>query len=219
MKITKIEKQIKKNILPIFQKHKSKKLVLCVTGPMAAGKNFVCTSFENLKEIKFISIDLDKEVHKIINDKTKELIEAFQESAKEKNISLLGSDNFINRKALGALLFSNPKLLKKQEEIIYPALTKNVNQFIQEYNQKNNEHENSISKGIIINATVLFKIPELLNECDFIVYVHANKIKRFFRIKKRDKLKCFQIFKRFTAQKNIFGQYKKTGKQIILIKN
>ena len=78
--------------------------------------------------------------------------------------------------------------------------------------------ENS-SSNLIINATVLYKIPELMALCDSIVFVTAPKILRFIRAKKRDKMSMSRILQRFKAQKNLLNEYKKSGKKIMVIHN
>ena len=71
----------------------------------------------------------------------------------------------------------------------------------------------------IINATVLFKTPELLNMCEYVLFVKAGLIKRIIRARKRDHLPYKQIFKRFYAQRNLLKDYKKTGTSIRIVRN
>lgn len=205
----KIVKQIEKLVLPEIT---SKKPVFCITGPMASGKNFICEKFEQLG---FVSVDLDKEVHKVLEEKKAEVFEAFEETAESLGLKIRTEDDKLDRRALGALLFSDSNLLKKHEQIIYPALTENVKTFVKDIN---NLKENR-PKGIILNATVLYKTPELMNKCDFIVYIQANWIRRFNRARKRDHMNEMQIMQRFTAQKWLLEKYQATGKKIIVIKN
>lgn len=205
----KIVKQIEKLVLPEIT---SKKPVFCITGPMASGKNFICEKFEQLG---FVSVDLDKEVHKVLEEKKAEVFEAFEETAESMGLKIRTEDDKLDRRALGALLFSDSNLLKKHEQIIYPALTENVKAFVKDIN---NLKENR-PKGIILNATVLYKTPELMNKCDFIVYIQANWIRRFNRARKRDHMNEMQIMQRFTAQKWLLEKYQATGKKIIVIKN
>ena len=104
-------------------------------------------------------------------------------------------------------MFQKPELLKKQEEIVYPVITKMIEDFI-------SSHEKTV-----INATVLYKTPEFLSKCQLILYVQAPFIKRFFRVKNRDKLPSSQILRRFSAQKNMLSSYKKAGIKILIINN
>ena len=76
------------------------------------------------------------------------------------------------------------------------------------------EHEKTI-----INATVLYKTPELLNKCEKIIFVTAPFMIRLRRARRRDHLSYRQIFRRFRAQKNLLQEYQKSGIPIEIIKN
>lgn len=170
------------------------RLILAVTGSMAAGKNYV----SNLLEKKgFLAIDADKCVHQAIEEAKNQILEAFLPIAKEKNIQIQNPDGTINRKNLGSILFSDEKLLQKQESIVHPKVNEIFNRFIDENPEKN----------IVLNATVLYKTP-VINRCDAIIFVKAPIITRFFRTKRRDNLPSREIFKRFASQFKIFAKYK-----------
>ena len=170
------------------------RLILAVTGSMAAGKNYV----SNLLEKKgFLAIDADKCVHQAIEEAKNQILEAFLPIAKEKNIQIQNPEGTINRKNLGSILFSDEKLLQKQESIVHPKVNEIFNRFIDENPEKN----------IVLNATVLYKTP-VINRCDAIIFVKAPIITRFFRTKRRDNLPSREIFKRFASQFKIFAKYK-----------
>ena len=170
------------------------RLILAVTGSMAAGKNYV----SNLLEKKgFLAIDADKCVHQAIEEAKNQILEAFLPIAKEKNIQIQNPEGTINRKNLGSILFSDEKLLEKQESIVHPKVNEIFNRFIDENPEKN----------IVLNATVLYKTP-VIKRCDAIIFVKAPIITRFFRTKRRDKLPSREIFKRFASQFKIFAKYK-----------
>ena len=175
--------------------------VICITGQMAAGKNYVCSLFE--KE-GFVSLDLDKTAHEAISLCTPQILSAFGDEANARGISLLNEDVSLNRRALGRIVFSSPELLAKQEGIVYPKIIELTNQYIV---------ENS-GKSVILNATVLFKTPELLAKCEKILFVKANPLKRLLRAKKRDNLPLRQILARFKSQKNLFSEYKKAASKL-----
>ncbi len=182
-------------------------MTICVTGKMASGKNYICSKFE---KDGWKSIDADLLVHDAIKNQSQKIYDTFKDYAKEKNINLLENNPTeltINRKSLGQLLFSNPELLKKQEEIVYPEITKIIKNII----QKNDK--------TIINATVLYKTPELLQMCEKIYFVKAPFLTRLIRAKKRDNLPIVQILKRFYSQKNLLKEYKKFSVPITIIKN
>ena len=182
-----------------------KRLILAVTGSMAAGKNYV----SNLLEKKgFLAIDADKCVHQAIEEAKNQILEAFLPIAKEKNIQIQNPDGTINRKNLGSILFSDEKLLQKQESIVHPKVNEIFNRFIDENPEKN----------IVLNATVLYKTP-VIKRCDAIIFVKAPIITRFFRAKRRDNLPSREIFKRFASQFKIFAKYKFLKSDIYIIWN
>ncbi len=202
--VKEIEKSSHNHSVNSFANLLDGKKLICICGKMASGKNYVCSILEKLG---WSCVDADLLVHQAINQSTEKIIAEFSDEAARNNITITNTDGTINRKALGQLLFKNPDLLKKQENIVYPVIIKMIEDFI-------STHEKTA-----INATVLYKTPELLSKCELILYVQAPFIKRFFRVKKRDKLPSKQIFRRFSAQKNILSAYKKAGIQIIVINN
>lgn len=182
-----------------------KRLILAVTGSMAAGKNYVSSLLEKRG---FLAIDADKCVHQAIEEAKDQILEAFLPIAKEKNIQIQNPEGTINRKNLGSILFSDEKLLQKQESIVHPKVNEIFNRFIDENPEKN----------IVLNATVLYKTP-VINRCDAIIFVKAPIITRFFRAKRRDNLPSREIFKRFASQFKIFAKYKFLKSDIYIIWN
>ena len=151
---------------PIIKDLFDKTNTICVTGKMASGKNFVCSELE---KIGWTSVDADCLVHKAIDNSTEEIVKTFLPYTTQAKLQILNNDNKIDRKALGKLLFENPQLLKKQEELIYPKVIQMTEDFILQ------------NKKAIINATVLYKIPHLLQRCQTIIYVKAPLLKRIRR--------------------------------------
>ena len=170
------------------------RMILAVTGSMAAGKNYVSSLLEKRG---FLAFDADKLVHKAIEEVKNQILEAFSKIATEKEIQIQNPDGTINRKNLGIILFSDKNLLAKQESIIHPKINEILNRYIDENPDKN----------IVLNATVLYKTP-VVNRCDAIIFVKAPIITRFFRAKRRDNLPSKEIFKRFASQFKIFAKYK-----------
>lgn len=185
-------------------------MILCVTGPMAAGKNAVCRILE---ERGFIALDADRQVHGAIEKAAPEIIKTFSKEANAQNITLTDKNERINRRELGRLLFTSKDLLAKQERIVYPVIIEETKRFIQKQQEQKKEAD------IILNATVLYKTPELLRLCKYIIYVDAPKITRIVRALKRDRMPLRQILSRFATQKGLFSEYKKTGVPIIKITN
>ena len=168
---------------------------------MASGKNYICSLLE---KDGFVSIDLDETAHTAISLCTKEILSAFSSEAQKRGISLTNSAGSLNRRALGEIVFSDKALLARQEAIVYPKIIELTNQFIEENREK----------SVILNATVLFKTPELLSQCEKILFVTAGFFTRLRRAKKRDGLPLGQILARFKNQKNLLAEYKSAAKKI-----
>ena len=180
-------------------------MIIGLTGPMASGKNLAA---KILEKSGCVSVDADILAHQAIEKAKDKIILTFETEAKEKNISILKDDESINRRELAKIVFSSKENLKKQESIIHPI----VNEMMEDFIQNNSE------KTVILNATVLYKTP-IIKKCDAIIFISSPWILRFFRTKKRDKIKNIQIFKRFLAQFNIFAKYKNLNADIYKVRN
>lgn len=201
-------------------------MVICVAGPIAAGKNFVCSILE---ERGFFSLDADQEIHKIIGEKQAEILSRFSQSAAARGINLRAADGSLDRRALGKLLFKDRTLLAEQEKILYPEFVARVQALIDE-NQKAWVNQNAgggnfglgidrgptgieskpkTAGGLAINAALLYKTPSLLHQCKKIIYVDAPLLVRAWRIRRRDRLPFAQIMRRIKSQKGLFKEYER----------
>lgn len=190
-----------------YQKNLENCHLICVTGKMASGKNYICSKFE--KE-GWVSLDADIYVHKAIDIAQDKILDTFGPYAEKQNIKLKrDSDGKIDRQALGKLLFSMPSLLEIQENIVYAIITEQIKEYI----------ESNRNKKIIINATLLYKTPELMNLCEKIIYVKAPFFTRLKRAHARDNLSYIEILKRLKKQTGLLHHYKKTGIKIIILDN
>lgn len=178
--------------------------LICITGKMASGKNYVCSQFEKKG---WFSVDADVLVHQAIDKSSQLILNTFNEIARAQNINLLDGNGKINRRELGKILFSSSELLEKQEKIVYPVITEMVRQIILEHDK------------VILNATVLFKTPDLLKMCEAVVFVQSNTIKRLLRARHRDFLPYKQILRRFKTQKGLLQEYKKFEIPIFIVNN
>lgn len=181
-------------------------MILCVAGKMASGKN---QASRFLEKHNCVSIDADTIAHRAMKKKETEILKTFLPFARSKKIDLIKNDNTIDRRALGKLLFSNKKLLQMQENILYPEIEKLMFEFIFENKNAN----------IVLNATLLYKTPRLMNLCEKIIYIDCPVLLRFIRAKKRDALSSIEICKRFATQVFLEREYKKTKIPMIKIHN
>ena len=180
-------------------------MIIGLTGPMASGKNLACSLLE---KVGCVSVDADILAHEAIEKAKNEILRTFEQEAKSNQISLLREDGSINRRELAKIVFASKENLKKQESIIHPM----VNSMMEDFINQNSE------KTVILNATVLYKTP-IIKKCDAIIFISSPWFVRFFRAKKRDKMKNLQIFKRFLAQFNIFTKYKNLNADIYKVRN
>lgn len=184
-----------------------RRFILCVTGPMASGKNAVSAILE---KNGFISVDADKLVHQALASPAlqEKVIATFAPYAKAQHISLTNEDGSLNRRNLGAVIFKDKILLAKQESLVHPAVNQLIEEFIASHPNQN----------IVLNATVLYKIPAI-NRCTAVLFVTAPLLTRFFRAKKRDGMHSMQILSRFWQQRSLFAKYKKTNADIYKVHN
>ena len=184
----------------------AKQTIIAVTGPMAAGKNYYCSKLE--KE-GWSCVDADILVHEAIELVKDKILAKFIPFAEQQHIKLTNPDGSIDRKALGKLLFAYPELLNIQESMVYPIIIKQIEEFF------------ATHPKAVINATVLYKTPKLLDYCQKVFFVTAPFFTRLNRARKRDGLSYIQILKRFRAQKNLLKEYKKVlpPEKIEIVKN
>lgn len=204
-------------------------MVICVAGPIAAGKNFVCSILE---ERGFFCLDADQEIHKIIGDKQAEIFSRFSQIAASRGINLRAADGSLDRRVLGKLLFKDSALLAEQEKILYPEFVARVQALIeannnalqaQEAAQKTKGVTDQNARGLVINAALLYKTPSLLRQCQKIIYVDAPLLVRAWRIRRRDKLPLLQIISRIKSQKGLFKEYERFaadyGIEMVVVRN
>ena len=191
-------------------------MVICVAGPIAAGKNFVCSILE---ERGFFCLDADQEIHKIIGDKQAEILSRFSQIAASRGINLRAADGSLDRRALGKLLFKDSALLAEQEKILYPEFVARVQKLI----DAEIAGKPKTARGLAINAALLYKTPSLLRQCKKIIYVDAPLLVRAWRIRRRDRLPLLQIIRRIKSQKGLFKEYERFaadyGIEIVRVRN
>lgn len=183
-------------------------MTVCVTGTMAAGKNLVSSLLE---ESGFKSIDADSVVHTVLEtpEVKAAVLREFGALATERGISLQKNDGSLDRRVLAQLIFADKNLILRQEAIVYPAVTKHIEDFL----EKNKNY------NTVINATLLYKIPRLMQFVTKIFYIDAPFLLRFFRARKRDGLSAKQIVQRFAAQRNLFAKYAASNADIVKVWN
>ena len=181
-----------------------------LAGQSCSGKNVVAAI---LQERGFSIIDADEVSRTVLHQHTAALIHRYERAAAKNGIVLRTDAGILNTRALGKLLFADTELLAAHEAYILPKIEREIWQRIYANIAKNP------ARPIVLNAPTLHKTC-FLHRCRFILYVEAPYLIRFFRCKKRDKLRVSEIFFRFLRQKNFFSQYLiRNADDIIRIRN
>ena len=140
--------------------------VIGLTGGIGSGKSTVS---QFLAELGAVILDADKIGHELYQPDTatwRELVKTF-------GSGILAENNTIDRKKLGAIVFSNAAELKQLNAIIHPRITKLLKQRIDDYRRKG-------TKLIVLDAPVLFEAnaKSLVEEVWVVVSDEMNVITR-----------------------------------------
>ena len=179
--------------------------VICVTGPMAAGKNLAS---DILAAKGWACVDADKVAHQALDMLKDEIVALHSEKAQRLGIQLVNQDGSLNRRGIGALVFDDELALQRHEALVHPMVERLLEDFVAEHPDE----------PVVINATVLYKT-HILNKCDAILFVDAPLFLRFFRARKRDQMPAKQILSRFRSQFGIFAKYKNANADIYRVWN
>lgn len=170
------------------------KMIIGLTGFYCSGKS---TAERYLREdFGFYVIDMDK-----IGHKAHTLPEVKAQIAKQFGTQMIDNNGCINRKLLGALVFSDKKQLDKLNLLMRPFL-------LQLLEEELNQHKN---ENIIISAALLFDAG-LNSYCDRIFVVRSALWKIFIRAWKRDRHSPLRTWRTLRSQKlkEFINQHAKT---------
>ena len=171
-------------------------MVIGVAGKTCAGKNVIA---KNIEKLGYSHVDVDQLGHIALENEKAKLFEAF-------GPRIRNQDGSVNRRALGAIVFSNPEEKKKLESIVHPEMIRMVEEIIAE------------QQNVVINAAILFEM-KLDRLCDIVFWVDAPAIVRFFRGLKRDKVGAWALFKRIWAQRKMNPNLFSSNADIFTISN
>jgi|TARA_B100001142_G_C14099191_1_gene564506 dephospho-CoA kinase len=151
------------------------KQVIGVTGRVGVGKTFLVNGLAD-SLANYEVVDLDLIGHEVLK----------KEAVKEDLIKLFGKkilteSNEINRKQLGALVFSKKEYLDSLNAISHPWIKKIAQERIQQS-----------TFPVIIMVGALIKEIELLNECKFVVLIQADHGQRHRNLKSKKNIESFQ---------------------------
>ena len=157
-------------------------MVLGVTGGYCAGKD---AAVALLKLHGIIEINEDKIGHDALLALNSEVEATFGRR-------VLDGDGTVDRKALGAIVFSDPEALSRLEGVVHPWMIE--------------ETKRQVSAGgsahMMINAAILHRMG-LHRLCDLVLKIEAPFLVRLCRAKKRDGYSFKEIMRRLGAQKSL----------------
>lgn len=143
-----------------------KKIIVGLTGPIAAGKDIAAKVFSRHGALV---IDADLVGHEIIVPQSKvwhEIVKAF-------GVKVLNRGGKVNRKKLGRIVFGNTSVLKRLDKMMHPEMRKVIRSKISQTDKK----------LIVINAALLAEM-KLLPFTDKVIVVMASEKLRIKRLMK-----------------------------------
>jgi len=159
-------------------------LVVGLTGGIASGKSLVA---HYLKELGAKLIDADEISREIVRPG----MPAYQEILQVFGKGILNQDGTIDRKGLGKVVFSNPELLKRLNEITHPRILEEVRRRIGEAKK-----DQAI---IVVDVALLFEVG-LHREMDRVIVAYVDKETQIKRLMERDGLTEGEARLRLSAQ-------------------
>lgn len=181
-------------------------IVLGLTGKYCSGKSVI--AFE-LEKQGFYHIDVDKLGHFALEEKKGEIEKTFGNAviSTEKDGTVK-----VDRKALGAIVFSDRKKKKLLESIVHPAMAGEVARIVEK------ECKRDSNSKILINAAILAQM-NLHKLCTVVIWVKTPFFVRFKRALKRDNLGFFAVLKRIISQRNLTSNLTKKYVDTYIVNN
>ncbi len=174
--------------------------IIGLTGGIASGKT---TTSNILKELGAIIVDADKIARKVVEKGRP----ALSEIEKHFGAEILLKNGEINRKKLGNIVFNNPKLLEKLNEITHPHIIKEI---INEINWHKRTYNNRV---IILDAALLIE-QNLMHLVEEVWLVVTTEEMQLNRLVERESISVDDAKKRINAQMS-FEDKKKYADLII----
>ncbi len=161
-------------------------MLIGLTGGIASGKSLAA---EELKRLAAHIIDADEIAREVV----KPASPACNKIVKEFGEKIINPDKTLNRKALGKIVFSNPLLRKRLEQITHPRILDEIDKRILAIQDKDQK------AMIIIDAALLIEVG-LHKKMDKVIVVYADEKTQITRSMKRDGLSYNEAKKRISAQ-------------------
>lgn len=163
-------------------------LIVGLTGGIATGKSTVSRM---LKQRNFPVIDADlisREVVKPGKPAYRKIVSSFGEE-------VLLSNEEIDRKKLGNIIFSDPAKREELNEIVHPAVRK-------EMLLKRDELIKEKEKLIVLDIPLLFE-SKLTHMVEKVIVVYTTEVMQLNRLRNRDNISCEDAVNRINSQLSI----------------
>src|SRR3972149_970905 len=161
-------------------------MLIGLTGGIASGKSLVAGE---LKRLGAYLIDADEIAREVV----KRGLPAYSEIVKEFGEKILNPDKTINRKELGRIVFSNPELRKRLEQITHPRIRKKIEAETSAIKAKN-------PKAVIVVDAALLIEGGLYKKMDKVIVVYADEKTQIKRLTERDGLAIEDAKNRISSQ-------------------
>lgn len=159
--------------------------VIGLTGGIASGKS---TISDILKEMNIPVIDADKIARDVVSLGSPILDYIAREFGKE----ILMKDGSLDRKALGAIVFKDQRLLHRLNSMIHPEIKKKIVYLIEKYRAEN-------QRCCVVDAALLIEA-KYMDIVDVVILVYTDEATQLKRLMKRDNLCETEAIQRMKSQ-------------------
>jgi dephospho-CoA kinase len=156
-----------------------------LTGGIACGKTVVR---RRLEERGIPTLDADAVVHRLLQsgtDVTRRIAERFGKG-------VIASDGSVDRKALGAIVFSDEEARRRLNAIVHPAVWREIEHFFE-------EREKASDPVAIVDAALMIETGSY-RRYDRVVVVHCRPELQLERLMARDGLSREDALRRMSSQ-------------------
>lgn len=174
--------------------------VIGISGYSCAGKTGLCNTL--MDEYDFMSLDCDSISRRVMAEPNviKKLISVFGEEISTE----VDGEVQIDRRKLAPLVFHNETERQKLNSIMYPKITEKIKSYLKTIK----------NSAVIIDAPTIYEVPEIMELCDKLILIKAEKDVLVERIARRDDISLEDAKARLSSQKGLL-EYEKIADIII----
>lgn len=170
-----------------------RKIVLGITGNIASGKS---TVVDMLKDFGAIHFDADLVYRELVGPGQPLLCSL----ADHFGAGIVAADGSLDRKALGAIVFSDPAKLAELDALTHPAVIAEIDRRVE-----------AVERGVVVIDAVKLIESGHADRCDVVWLVVANPDVQMTRLMRRNRLDALEARRRIDAQ----PQWRRSGNRPI----